>query len=44
MGADIKATFKLPKFNENFDEKIGITNTGYKNEIIDLVSKIQSEI
>jgi chromate reductase len=41
MGADLKGTFSLPKFGENFSEENGITNDVLKEE---LLSTIQSYI
>lgn len=40
-GANILATFSLPKFYENFDvENNSISNSELKNEIIEIVEKI----
>ena len=41
--ADIKATFSLPSFNENFSEEFGITNLELKNKLIDSIYTIQNE-
>lgn len=41
MGADLKGTFSLPKFGENFSEENGITDAVLKEE---LLSTIQSYI
>ncbi len=36
-GADIKATFSLPGFNENFDSENGIVNPELKNKLIEII-------
>jgi len=36
-GADIKATFSLPSFNENFDEEKGITNEALKTQLLNTI-------
>jgi chromate reductase len=40
QGAEVKASFSLPSFNENFDEKDGITNEDLKNQLLEIVSSI----
>lgn len=44
-GADIKATFSLPKFSENFDvEKMQISNPEFDQELKAIVQKISTEL
>ena len=38
--ADLVGTFSLPSFNDNFDEKKGITNTDLKNDLLKIVKSI----
>ena len=38
--ADLVATFSLPSFNDNFDEKKGITNKDLKNDLLKIVKSI----
>ena len=38
--ADLVATFSLPSFNDNFDEKKGITNKDLKNDLLQIVKSI----
>jgi len=41
FGADIKGTFSLPSFNDNFDvENMKISNAELDNQLKDLVSKL----
>ena len=42
-GADIKGTFSLPSFNLNFKEGEGIINTELKNELLNVIHKIQNK-
>jgi chromate reductase, NAD(P)H dehydrogenase (quinone) len=41
QGANVKGSFSLPSFNENFEEKLGITNPEYKNQLMEIISKIE---
>lgn len=43
-GADIKATFSLPLFNENFDQEKGILNKELKAEIDRIVDELSKQI
>ena len=43
MGADIKGTFSLPKFDDNFDDELGITDEVLKNQLLALVELINQE-
>lgn len=40
-GADIKATFSLPSFHQNFDSGKGIVNEGLLNSLKQIVNEIQ---
>lgn len=40
QGADIKGTFSLPNFNENFDIGNGIINPELKNQLLDIINAI----
>ncbi len=40
-GADIKATFSLPSFYENFNPEMGITNTELKNQLLEIIHSIE---
>ncbi len=40
QGADLKASFSLPSFNENFDSENGITNPELKSELMKIVNSI----
>jgi chromate reductase len=40
QGAVVKASFSLPSFNDNFDEKEGITNDDLKNQLLEIVNSI----
>jgi hypothetical protein len=40
QGADLKASFSLPNFNENFDLENGITNPELKSELMKIVNSI----
>ena len=46
FGANIIQTFSLPKFYDNFDEKLGITNdlllAEFNDKILDFKNKIKS--
>ncbi len=39
-GADIKATFSLPSFNDNFDSEKGITNEALKIELLTIIQAL----
>lgn len=41
--AEIKATFSLPSFNENFSDEKGIINEELKNKLLQLINKIENE-
>ena len=38
QGAEVKGSFSLPSFNENFHVKDGITNEDLKNQLLEIVS------
>jgi chromate reductase, NAD(P)H dehydrogenase (quinone) len=40
-GADIKATFTLPSFYENFDDQKGIVSESHKKQLSEIVSSLQ---
>jgi NAD(P)H-dependent FMN reductase len=40
QGADLKGSFSLPNFNENFDSVKGIINPELKNKLMDIVNTI----
>jgi NAD(P)H-dependent FMN reductase len=40
QGADLKASFSLPNFNENFDLVKGITNPELKNQLMEIIHLI----
>jgi len=40
QGADIKGSFSLPNFNENFDLVKGITNPELKNQLMEIIHSI----
>ena len=40
QGADLKGSFSLPNFNENFDLEKGITNPELKSELMKIVNSI----
>jgi chromate reductase len=40
QGADLKGSFSLPNFNENFDLKQGITNPELKNQLLEIINSI----
>ena len=40
QGADLKGSFSLPNFNENFDLETGITNPELKSELLKIVNSI----
>ena len=40
QGADLKGSFSLPNFNENFDLETGITNPELKSELLKRVNSI----
>ncbi|MTG97734.1 MULTISPECIES: NADPH-dependent FMN reductase [Myroides] len=44
FGGDIRETFALPKFYENFDVVNGVINAELKTELIDKVTKFTSEL
>lgn len=41
QGAEIKGSFSLPTFYENFDAEKGITNEGLKNDLIKIIKSIK---
>ena len=41
-GANIKATFSLPKFDENFDEEKGIINEELKQQLLNQIKHARS--
>lgn len=42
MGADLKATFSLPSFYDNFSDEDGITNPGLARQLSEAVTKLTS--
>jgi chromate reductase len=40
QGADVKGSFSLPNFNDNFDLEKGITNPELKSELMKIVNSI----
>jgi len=40
QGADLKGSFSLPNFNENFDAEQGITNPELKNQLLEIINSI----
>jgi chromate reductase len=40
QGADIKGSFSLPSFHDNFNERIGITNEELKSQLLDIIKSI----
>jgi chromate reductase len=40
QGAVLKGSFSLPSFNDNFDEKDGITNEDLNNQLLEIVNSI----
>lgn len=40
MGADIKGTFSLPKFEQNFSEEQGITDAVLKEELLNVIQSV----
>jgi hypothetical protein len=40
QGADLKGSFSLPNFNDNFDSVKGIINPELKNKLMDIVNTI----
>lgn len=40
QGADLKGSFSLPNFNENFDLEQGITNPELKNQLLEIINSI----
>ncbi|GEL09832.1 NAD(P)H-dependent FMN reductase [Flavobacterium glycines] len=41
QGADVKGSFSLPSFGENFDKEKGITNEKLKNELFEIINSIE---
>lgn len=41
QGAEVKGTFSLPTFFENFDTVHGIINTELKNQLLEIVNSIE---
>ena len=41
QGADVKGTFSLPTFYENFDVVNGISNPELKNQLLDIIKSIE---
>lgn len=44
FGADIKQTFSLPTFDENFDSSLGIVNTDYLQELKEKIDLFKADI
>ena len=40
QGADIKGSFSLPSFYDNFNEELGICNKDLKNELLEIIKSI----
>ncbi len=40
QGADVKGTFSLPSFYDNFDVEKGITNPELKNQLLEIINSI----
>ena len=40
QGADIKGSFSLPSFHDNFKLEVGITNEDLKNELLEIIKSI----
>lgn len=40
QGADLKGSFSLPNFNENFDVEQGITNSELKSDLLEIINSI----
>jgi NAD(P)H-dependent FMN reductase len=40
QGADLKASFSLPNFNDNFDAEKGITNPELKSQLLEIINSI----
>ena len=40
QGADLKGSFSLPNFNENFDAENGITNPELKSQLLEIINSI----
>ncbi len=41
QGAEVKGTFSLPTFYENFDAVNGIINPEYKNQLLEIIHSIE---
>lgn len=41
QGAELKGSFSLPNFNENFDAENGIINPELKNQLLSIVNSIE---
>jgi NAD(P)H-dependent FMN reductase len=41
QGADVKGSFSLPSFNNNFDKKNGITNTDLNSQLLEIIKSIK---
>lgn len=40
QGADLKGSFSLPNFNDNFDVEKGITNPELKSQLLEIINSI----
>ncbi len=40
QGADLKGSFSLPNFNDNFDVENGITNPELKSQLLEIINSI----
>ena len=40
QGADLKGSFSLPNFNDNFDQENGITNPELKSQLLEIINSI----
>jgi chromate reductase, NAD(P)H dehydrogenase (quinone) len=43
-GADIKASFSLPAFHQNFDEEKGITDAELRAKLLDIVTQLNNSL
>ncbi|KDN54440.1 NADPH-dependent FMN reductase [Flavobacterium seoulense] len=41
QGADVKGSFSLPNFNDNFNSNEGITNKEKKDELLEIIQSIE---
>jgi chromate reductase, NAD(P)H dehydrogenase (quinone) len=41
QGADLRGSFSLPSFNDNFNKEIGIINVELKSQLLEIVNAIE---